>query len=252
MDLELLQFPYSTFNEKVRWALDFKGLHYSRRNLLPGPHIARLKRLTGNTTTPVLRIGDIYIDDSARIIAELERRFPQPNLYPDDAEARTEALRIQTWIDTDIGPRTRRSILHRIIADARYTAELFGEGQAPLTRRLYAATFPLARGLIRRGNGITGPASIADGDEAMAAALEFAATRTAATGFCVGSAFSVADLALASILAGGANPPGSTMDRPSPRPAALEQWTARWATHPGMAWVLRMYADFRPPNRRTE
>ncbi len=251
MDLELLQFPYSTFNEKVRWALDFKGLHCPRRNLLPGPHIARLKRLTGETTTPVLRIGDTWINDSARIIAELERRYPEPTLYPDDPDERAEALRIQTWIDTDIGPRTRRSILHRIIADARYTAELFGEGRSPLTRRFYAATFPLARGLIRRGNGITGPASVADGDEAMAVALDFAATRTAATGFCVGSAFSVADLALASILAGGANPPGSTMDRPRPRPAALEQWTARWDAHPGMAWVLRMYKEFRPPHRRS-
>lgn len=251
MDLELLQFPYSTFNEKARWALDFKGVAYRPRNLLPGPHIARLKRLTGNTTTPVLRIDDVYIDDSARIIDELERRFPVPRLYPADAEARAEALRIQAWVDEDIGPRTRRSILHRIIADARYTAELFGEGRSPIVRRLYAATFPLARGLIRRGNGIAGPDSIADGDAAMADALEFAARRSAATGFCVGNEFTVADLALASILAGGANPPNSTMERPAPRPAALEQWTARWATHPGMAWVLRMYAEFRAPSRPT-
>lgn len=249
MDLELLQFPYSTFNEKARWALDFKGLDCPRRNLLPGPHIAQLKRLTGNTTTPVLRIGDRYIDDSARIIDELEQRFPAPTLYPEDSGERAEALRIQAWVDSDIGPRTRRSILHRIIADSRYTAELFGAGQSRMARRLYAATFPLARGLIRRGNGITGPASVADGDEAMATALDFAARQTATTGFCVGAAFSVADLALASILAGGGNPPGSTMDRPHPRPAALEQWTAQWAAHPGMAWVLRMYAEFRPPNR---
>lgn len=247
MDLELLQFPYSTFNEKARWALDFKGLQCPRRNLLPGPHIASLKRLTGSTTTPVLRIGETYIVDSARIIDELERRFPEPTLYPSDADERREALRIQAWVDSDIGPRTRRSVLHRIIADPRYTAELFGEGQTAMRRRIYAAVFPLARGMIRRGNGITGTASVEDGDAAMREALDFAAQRTAATGFCVGNTFSVADLALASILAAGTNPPGSTMDRPHPRPAALEQWTARWAVHPGMAWVLKTYAGFREP-----
>ena len=33
--IELLQFPYSHFNEKARWALDFKGLRHVRTSLLP-------------------------------------------------------------------------------------------------------------------------------------------------------------------------------------------------------------------------
>ena len=37
----LHQFRYSHFNEKVRWALDFKGIAHERVSELPGPHRAR-------------------------------------------------------------------------------------------------------------------------------------------------------------------------------------------------------------------
>ncbi len=53
--LELLQFRHSPYNEKARWALDFKQLPHRRRSLLPGPHMGVVKRLTGRTETPVLR-----------------------------------------------------------------------------------------------------------------------------------------------------------------------------------------------------
>ncbi len=83
-ETELLQFPYSHFNEKARWALDYKRLPHRRRNLLPGPHVLQLKRLTGRTQVPVLRLGDRLVSGSAQIIDELERRVPEPPLYPAD------------------------------------------------------------------------------------------------------------------------------------------------------------------------
>ena len=245
MEIELLQFPYSTFNEKARWALDYKRVSYSQRNLLPGPHALTVKRLTGSTTTPVVRFDSQVVNESAKIIDELERRFPDPQLYPTTEENRDEALRIQAWIDTDIGPRTRRCVLEKIIGDAQYTARLFGAGHSRLSRWLYAASFPLARSLIRKGNGIMGAESLVDGERALEEALHFVAARSRRTGYLVGDRFSVADLSAASILAAATNPPNSSMDRPLPRPTALETWTAHWAKHPGIAWVLEMYANHR-------
>jgi glutathione S-transferase len=52
--IELLQFRHSPYNEKVRWALDLKRVPHTRRSLLPGPHVATVRRLTGRTHTPVL------------------------------------------------------------------------------------------------------------------------------------------------------------------------------------------------------
>jgi Glutathione S-transferase, N-terminal domain len=51
----LWELEVSHYNEKVRWALDYKRVPHVRRSLLPGLHIVKAKRLTGDTsTTPVL------------------------------------------------------------------------------------------------------------------------------------------------------------------------------------------------------
>jgi glutathione S-transferase len=61
----------------------------------------------------------------------------------------------------------------------------------------------------------------------------------------VGERFSVADLAAAALLAPTCNPPDCAMTRPEPKPASVEHWLARWADHPGTAWVLRTYREER-------
>src|SRR3954452_10947934 len=67
----LWQLELSHYNEKVRWALDYKRVPHIRRSLLPGLHILKAKRLTGDTsTTPVLTLDGRSIGDSTRIIAE--------------------------------------------------------------------------------------------------------------------------------------------------------------------------------------
>ena len=73
--IELLQFRHSPYNERVRWALDLKRVPHRRRGLLPGPHLATVRRLTGRTTTPVLRHDGQPIVGSARIIEWLDARY---------------------------------------------------------------------------------------------------------------------------------------------------------------------------------
>jgi glutathione S-transferase len=91
MMIELLQFRHSPYNEKVRWALDLKGVPHRRRSLLPGPHLATVRKLTGRTHTPVILADGQAIDGSARILQWLEARWPQPVLFPAEAAERAEA-----------------------------------------------------------------------------------------------------------------------------------------------------------------
>ena len=44
---ELFQFKVSHFNEKARWALDYKGIAHVRHSLLPGPQKAKMRKLSG-------------------------------------------------------------------------------------------------------------------------------------------------------------------------------------------------------------
>ena len=74
----------SHYNEKVRWALDHKGVTYKRRAPPPPSHMAVSLVLTRGRekTFPVLTLDGESIGDSTAIIAALERRFPEPPLYP--------------------------------------------------------------------------------------------------------------------------------------------------------------------------
>src|SRR3989442_1191154 len=89
----LWQFRFSHYNEKARWALDWKGIAHVRRSLLPGFHIPRVLWMTGQRSLPVLVLDRETIHDSTRIIERLERLRPEPALYPADAGARRRAPR---------------------------------------------------------------------------------------------------------------------------------------------------------------
>jgi glutathione S-transferase len=246
---ELLQFRHSPYNEKVRWVLDIKQVPHARRSLLPGPHLAVVKKLTGRTATPVLLAEGQAIDGSARIIDWLEARFPDPPVLPADPAERAEALRIQGWFDDDLTPRMRRTVLDALLRQPSYFAAVFGDGASALKRAAYACVVPLAAPLVRKGNGITGAASVQDGQLAAQQALDFVAERTARTGYLVGGQFSLADLTAASTLAVLIRPADSPMSAPQPVPAAFRSLIDRHAKHPAAAWVRGIYARHRGARR---
>lgn len=235
MTVELIQFRFSPYNEKVRWALDFKGIPHTRRSLLPGPHFPVVKRLTGQTATPVLCIDGVAFAGSSRILAEIERRWPEPALYPEDPRLCASAIEIERRFDEDFTPRCRRALLDAMLTDYGYVARTFGGGFA------YRATLPIASGLIRKGNGITGPAAVEDGRHANWEALDFVAAASASTGYLAGTAFTIADLTAASQLATLACPDHPDMRRPRPEPDALVAMLQPLATHPAIGWMKRMY-----------
>ena len=238
--VELLQFRFSPYNEKARWTLDYKKIPHTRISLAPGPHAAKIRKLTGQTATPVLKIGQRAIAGSAKIIDELEKLYPTPALYPADAGERRRAMEIQKRFDDDLMPRIRRAILMTVIDDGFYVAKVFGAGF------FFGLTFPLIKGLVKKGNGITGPESVADGEKAAQEAFDWTAKEAKATGYLAGNKFTVADLAVASCLATCIDPPHPDMERPTPRPKALDDWLARWRAHPGGTWVMDMYKKHRP------
>jgi glutathione S-transferase len=77
-------YPISPFSEKIRILFGIKGLSWDSviiPSIMPKPLLVSLTG--GYRKTPVLQIGaDIYCD-TRRIAAELERRFPEPSIYPD-------------------------------------------------------------------------------------------------------------------------------------------------------------------------
>lgn len=242
--IELYQFRHSPYNEKVRWALDLKRVPHRRRSLLPGPHMGVVKKLTGRTQTPVLVAADgSIIDGSARILDWLEQHYPQPRLMPDDPAEREQALRLQQRFDDDITPRIRRAVLDALLRRPRYFAAIFAEAETPLRQRLYSLIVPLAAPVVRKGNGISGAAAIADGIAAGHEALELVAA--AGGGYLVGDRFGIADIVAATTLATLVRPANSPMQSPQPLDALFSELIAPFQNHPGADWVRDIYARHR-------
>jgi glutathione S-transferase len=79
----LHHYDFSNYSEKVRLALGFKGLAWRSVSIPPIAPKPDLVPLTGGyRRTPVLQVGaDLYCD-TRLIVRELERRRPDPTLFP--------------------------------------------------------------------------------------------------------------------------------------------------------------------------
>ncbi len=97
-DILLHQYDTSPFSEKVRVCLGIKRLAWAAVDqpvIMPKPDLLPLTG--GYRRIPVLQIGaDIYLD-SALIVRELERRFPEPTLFPAGDRGLGAALAL--WTD---------------------------------------------------------------------------------------------------------------------------------------------------------
>jgi glutathione S-transferase len=84
----LWQIGISHYSEKARWALAYKEVPHRRRSPLPGTHIPIALWLTRGEqrTFPVLQLDGETIGDSTAVIGAIEERYPDPPLYPADAE----------------------------------------------------------------------------------------------------------------------------------------------------------------------
>lgn len=248
--LDLWQFRLSMYPEKARWALDFKGLPHVRHSLLPGPHIAMLVPRFRQKGMPILKHGEQVVKGSANILDYLEQQFPEPPLYPAEASLRTRALELQTWFD-EAGAHLRRAFFRDVLDDAAYMADRFSIGQPDLVREIYRRAFPATR-LVMKMDMLITQRGADEGVRRTQEALDIVMKNRGPQGYLVGDRFSVADLTAAAILHPVVLPAEFPVDFPQPRPPGVEHWLARWADHPGAAWVREMYRRHRGTSTATE
>lgn len=97
-ELILHHYPQSPVSEKVRVVLGMKRLSWRSVHIPRLPPKPDLMPLTGGyRRTPVMQVGaDVYCDSQC-IIREIERRWPEPTLYPGGAAGVPWGL--SRWID---------------------------------------------------------------------------------------------------------------------------------------------------------
>lgn len=246
MSTILYQFALSHYVEKVRWALEFKKIPYTKKNLIPGPHIITIKRLAKNSTVPLLVHKGKNIQDSTQIIDYLETFQPNPTLNPDGAVAKKEALEWEEYFDQEVGIHLRRFFYCYVLGDRQLATSLLLQGTPAYSRLLYAFSFPLVRSFMRKGMNIN-LASGARSEKHLRAALEKLNNAVKKRDYLVGKRFSRADLTAASLLAPLVTPKQHPFSWPptTRMPQDLQDFRAEFEKAPFFTWVQKMYATHR-------
>ena len=197
--IELYQFPFSHYCEKVRWTLDYKGIAYRPVNLLPGFHFRHLAKLAPKTCVPVLRDGAIVVQDSSAIMDYLDRRYANPALIPSDPNAAREALDWEEYLDEQIGVNIRLWFYHHTLPVRRLAVSFLLQGAAWHKKPLFVLVYPkVGRAMIRSMNINSDTARQAE--ERLRAALEKLDETLVGRRFLVDDRFSRADLTACALL----------------------------------------------------
>jgi glutathione S-transferase len=250
----LWHIPVSHFSEKARWALAYKSVEHERRTPLPGAHMVLAKWLTrgASQTLPVLRLDGETFGDSTAIIAALERRYPEPALYPSGEDDRRRALELEDFFDEQLGPQIRLVAWHDLRTDAQGMGELTAKMVPTGLRRLRAARasaawFGRTFVQLRYGAGSDESADLAR--ERVMAALDRLERELDAGGgeYLAGDSFSVADLTAAALFYPLVRPPEGPQAMPERFPAHYEEFREPVKQRPGYLWVEEMYRRHREP-----
>ncbi len=133
----LYHIEVSHYNEKARWALDYKRIPHVRKAPPPMMHTVWAFAMTRGATFPVLKMNGDTIGDSTRIIEALERSHPDPALYPSGHAERARALELEEFFDEELAPHIRRALFAEVTRDR----EAFAWAAAPTAGRAVHAGF---------------------------------------------------------------------------------------------------------------
>jgi glutathione S-transferase len=236
----LWHIPLSHFNEKVRWALDYKRIAHSRRVLGPD-YLIRAWRATGRGTLPILFLDGRAIGDSTHIIAALEQRYPEPPLYPSDAAARQRALALEDDFDEQLGPALRAAVvtpLFRHDPDVALRALTTGmPDQAYRTLRPLVRIFPA----FYRFRHKISDANLEADRATVTAMLDRIEQERGGHAYLAGDAFTVADLTAAAMLSPLLQPPEIQYPLRVELPGYLQDYRAAVLQHPAAQWAAGIY-----------
>jgi len=237
---ELWHIPLSHFSEKVRWALDWKGLAHRRRVLGPD-YLIKAWRATGRGTLPILFLDGRAIGDSTHIIAALEERHPEPPLYPADTAARQRALALEDELDEKLGPALRASLVTPLFRqDPDVALRMLTTGMPDAAYRRLSRLVRIFPAFYRFRHRIR-DASL-DADRAtVEASLDRIEAERRGRAYLVGDAFTVADLTAAALLSPLLQPPEIQYPLRVELPAYLKDYRASILEHPAAKWAAEIY-----------
>jgi glutathione S-transferase len=248
----LWHIPVSHYNEKVRWALAYKGVEHERRAPPPPAHMAASLWLTrgASRTFPVLSLDGRNIGDSTAIIAALEERWPEPPLYPADPAERARALELEDFFDEELAPAVRLLAWHELTGADGSGMDAVAERSLPPALARFgpvrAAGSAMGSTFVKLRYGVSDRDAAAEARAKIGVAMDRLEVELGDGDYLVGDAFTVADLTAASLFYPLVLPPEGP-DILTEMPPAFEEFVAPFRERRGYAYVAEMFARHRKP-----
>ena len=196
---ELYDFTFSHYSEKARWALDFKGVPYTPRHLLPGFHLRTTRKLAPRSSVPILKTDQAVIQGSTQIIDFLEQTFADRSLTPADPNDANSAIQWEKYLDEEVGVTLRCWFYYHTLPD-RDRAVRFLCTDAPwLQRSLFALSFATIRRKMTEFMNINA-ASAQEAEQRFLLAFDRLDNALERAPFLAGNRFSRADLTACALL----------------------------------------------------
>lgn len=242
MTIKLYQFPISHYCEKVRWALDYKGLDYEIINLLPGLHFKTTKKLAKYSSVPVLTDGDAVVQNSSKIITYLDEKYPDNSLTPVEEIIRLEALELERYLDAELGVHIRVCCYHILLEYPKVVIPFFahkGPWYGSMAMKLGFSKLQVKMRQMMNINAdtfIQSKAKIHQAVDKLYSQLENQE-------FLAGGEFSRTDLTAASLLAPLVMPEGYGLNWPKRIPDELQALMDEFKDK--ISWVKEIYVNNR-------
>jgi len=237
---ELYDFRFSHYSEKARWALDFKGVPYTARHLLPGFHLRTARKLAPRTCVPILKADSAVIQDSTEIINFLDRTFPDRSLTPADPKDAQGALEWEEYLDAEIGVPLRLWFYHHTLPDRARALRFLLEGQSLPARLMFGVAFPRVRTVMAHAMGIDEEAA-RRAEARLFVALDRLDTALRDREYLVGNRLSRADLTGGALLLPFCRPGEPAAEAAKILPEALSSARAACAHRRCFAWASEIY-----------
>ena len=223
---KLIQMYASPWAERVRWALNFKGVPYEKQDYQPGVDEEAVKKLTGQAQVPVLLVNGSVIPDSTAILNWLEQHHPQPALMPASEKDRAQVMMWEELMDGVLGPQARMLIIGHFL---RSSAPELQQGGQYFAQKYQHTQYAEEHAKVTVERILTILKHALDGHE-----------------YLVGDTFTRADLTTASMFLLVNPPPDDLFDFPaSMRPMYTASVTSNSAFAPIFAWRDKMYRKHR-------
>jgi glutathione S-transferase len=243
--VRLYQFPISHYCEKVRWALDYKGIPHEINNLVPVWHVPTMLLLSRQTQVPVIEMEGRVIHGSTAILQSLEERFPAaPGLLPAGEGDRSKVDDIVELCDEKLGPHVRRACYYQVLKSSKLTYELLCDGQSTMRRIQLRASLPVVMKVMQKGMRIDNRGYLRSLDHINQTLDELEKLLGKRKVF-VGHTLSAADIACASLLAPLARPAGTIYAKTIVLPEGFQELLDAFNDRPIMTWTRQLYAQYR-------